>query len=129
AADERALVAATEHGGEGEVERRVDRRRAEQRPDQPQPQRQRATLDQVADDAQLLLRRRRIDLADELRQAAGRALVAEDEAEDTHHQREERDESEEDLVGERAREERTVIFDERARDADGKEGGGSAKGS
>jgi hypothetical protein len=73
-------------------------------------------LHELADELRLLPRDRGHQAAHDLSELELRLLAAVDEAEDADDQGEQRDEGEEDLVGDRAREERAVVVEERAED-------------
>jgi hypothetical protein len=98
------------------VDRAQDRGHREQRADDAEAERDRAALDELADEPGLLTGRGRQDGPDDLAELALGAVLAVDEAEDTDDEREERDEREEDLVGDRAGEERSIVGEEPARD-------------
>ena len=89
----------------------MDRRRGEDGPDHPEAERERAPLHELARDARLLRGGRGVDLAEDLDELALRAIRSVDEAEHADDEREQRNEPEEDLVGERAGEERAFVGD------------------
>ena len=69
-------------------------------------------LHELARDTGLLRARRRIDRPDYLDDLPLRSVGSIDERERTDDQREQRDEREEELIGDRRGEERTLVFDE-----------------
>jgi hypothetical protein len=89
----------------------VNRRHREERSDDADPQRQRATLDELARDARLLRGRGGVDLAQDRGDLALRAFGTVDEGEDADDQSEQREEREEDPVGNGAREKAAVVGD------------------
>jgi len=115
-ADEAPLAAAAEHHREGEVDRAIHGARADDRADASDAQRDRASVDELARDADLLSARRWVDAPQELDELALRPIGTVDEGEDTDDQGEQRDEREEELIGDAAREERALIGRERRGD-------------
>jgi hypothetical protein len=90
----------------------VDRTGRQDRPDDANAEGYRAAVNELPRDAGLLRRRGRIDIAYQLNELLLRALRPVDEAKDPDDEREERDEREEQLVSDRAREERAFVFRE-----------------
>src|SRR5438105_1369950 len=111
---ERALALAPEDVRHRRVDRPEDRRHGEECADKAEAERERPTLDELADEPGLLARGRGQQAANDGHELGLRALGAIDEAEDADDQGQQRDEREEDLVGDRAGEERTVVGEERA---------------
>src|SRR5438477_1596366 len=107
--DEAAPALPAENGGEGAIERTVDRHRRKNGADHADRQRERAALHQLASDPRFLRRRRWIHLAEELNEIALGAIRSVDKCEDADEEREQRDEREEDLVGNSAGEERAIV--------------------
>ena len=105
AAHEPPLAAGAEDGREDFVQRAVYRAGRQEGPEDPDTQRDRAAVDELARDPRLLRRRGRIDVADELDELLLRPLRAVDESEDADDQREERDGRKEQLERDRAGEE------------------------
>jgi hypothetical protein len=93
--------------------------RREHRSDETDAERDPAALDELAHDARLARCRRRIDIANELRQLLLRQLGSVDEAEDADGESGQRDQCEEDLEGDPSGEERALV---------GSEGGGDGAG-
>jgi len=87
----------------------VDRTGRQDGPDDADAQRDRAAFDELPRDARLLRRRGGIDIAYELDELLLRSLRTVDESEDPDDECEQRDEREEQLVGDRAREERAFV--------------------
>jgi hypothetical protein len=98
--------------GHRRVDRPEDRRHGEQRSDEPEAERERATLHELPDELRFLTRGRRQEATHDPRELELGLLGAVDEAEDADDEREQRDEREEDLIGDRAREERAVVGEE-----------------
>jgi hypothetical protein len=94
----------------------VDRAGGEDRADDADAERELTTRDELARDARLLRRRGGIEVAQKLDQLLLRAVRPIDESDDTDEQREQRDQREEQLVCDRAREERAFVIPERGRD-------------
>ena len=109
---ERAPPLTAEDDGKGELERVADRGGREQRPDDPKAKRDRAALYELARDPGLLRGRRWIDLADDLPDLALGPVRPVDESERADQEREQRDEPEEDLVRDGARQEGTLVGEE-----------------
>src|SRR2546428_2822545 len=112
AAQECAPTFASEDGGERQLQRVADRRGREDRANDPEAERDRAALHELTCDPRLLRGRRWIDLADDLDDLALRAIRSVDESEHPDDEREQWDEPEEDLVGDGAREEGTIVGEE-----------------
>jgi hypothetical protein len=87
----------------------VDRHGREDRADESKRQREASTFDELPCDARLLVGGRGVQRAEDLHQLAFRALGSVDEREDSDEQRQQRDQREKDLVGDRAGEEGTVV--------------------
>ena len=94
----------------------MDRASREDRADDADAQRELTTRDELARDARLLRRCGWIEVAEKLDQLLLRAVRPVDESDDTDEQCEQRDQRKEELVRDRAREERAFVIPERGRD-------------
>jgi hypothetical protein len=88
----------------------------EDRADDADAERDRTTVDELARDARLLRCRRGVDVPDELDELLLRAFGSEDESEDPDDERQERDGREEQLEGDRPRQEGAFVIGERGGD-------------
>src|SRR5207248_10322388 len=111
---ERSLALASEDVRHRRIDRTEDRRHGEQCADQAEAEREGSPFDELADQPGLLTGGGRQQSANDGHELRLCALGAIDEAEDADDQGQERDEREEDLVGDRAGEERPVVGEERA---------------
>jgi hypothetical protein len=116
AAHESAFSACPEDAGKRLVDRPVDRAGREDRSDEPDAKRDPAPLDELADELGLLRGRRRVQVADQLPELLLRELRSKSESEDADDEGKERDRGEEQLEGDRAREERAFVVPERPGD-------------
>src|SRR6267143_1649740 len=112
AAQERAPGRPSEGGGERQLQRVADRRRGKDRSNDPEAKRDSTALHELTRDSRLLRGSRGVDLANDLDDLTLRPIRPVDESEHTDDEREQRDEPEEDLVGDGAREEGTIVGEE-----------------
>jgi len=103
----------------------VDGPRREQRSDHTDGQGERSPIHELAGDPRLLSGRGWIDIADELHELTLRAVGTEEEGQNAYQQRQQRDQREEQLIRDAAREESALVVRERGGDGAGAAGEGA----
>jgi len=112
AAQECAPALPAENARERELQRVADGRGGENGANHPKAERDRTALHELTRDSRLLRGSRWVDLANDPDDLTLRLIRPVDECEHADDEREQRDEPEEDLVGDGAREERTIVGEE-----------------